>query len=84
METIGVKDLEERHLKYKAVFESPVGVDILADLRRVCNADRTTIQTSNHIDPYDVLRREGRREVFLYIEKMIADLPEEIVKLLEE
>lgn len=56
------------------------GERVLADLRRFCRADHATIFST---EPLEMARREGRREVFVRLTKML-NLDENAVQQLME
>lgn len=53
---------------------------VLADLRAFCKADAPTIFST---DPLLLARREGRREVFVRIQRMLNLDESEVQKLME-
>lgn len=55
--------LQRRRTAYRAVFQSPMGQQVLEDLARFCRAHDSTF----HTDPRVHAALEGRREVFLRI-----------------
>lgn len=59
----------KKQITYSHVFGSEMGKEVLADLRIICNATKTTIRTDNNgsIDAIATAREEGRRDVFLHI-----------------
>ena len=73
----------ERYQRWKAVFGTHEGESVLEDLRKMTGQDETSaIQsiTDGRIDPYYTLLREGRRSIWLDINKCLTeppDLPEE-------
>lgn len=59
--------LRRRRTAYVQVFCNPVGEEVLADLARFCRAHDTTM----HADPRMHAVLEGRREVWLRIQRHI-------------
>ena len=55
-----------RRSAYRATFGSPVGLDVLADLKRFCGAQTTSVKlgANGAVDPLAMAIAEGRREVF--------------------
>lgn len=71
--------LRGRKQDYQAVFESPVGRRVLADLARFCRAHATTF----HDDARKHAVLEGRREVWLRIQQQLQMSDEQIYALYE-
>lgn len=71
--------------KYRTVFESPVGKDVLRDLAKQCNAFDTTAwasQVDGKIDPYAMALAEGRRQALSYIfDQLLYTDPEDLVNM---
>jgi len=71
---------------YKMVFlidDSKIGTaaeHVLADLRGFCHVERPTIFDK---DPLVMARREGRRETFVRIQRMLNLNEEQVQKLME-
>ncbi len=57
------KSISDKRITYNQVFGNPPGKEVLTDLRKFCFATQTTFDAN----PYEMARREGRREVFLQI-----------------
>ena len=79
----------KRCRSYKAIFtlndkllrESEI---VLADLRKFCYFNTTTAQSNgNHLDPLQMARMEGRREVFMRILMQLNTDEAAIIKLKE-
>jgi hypothetical protein len=64
--------LRRRKRNYQLAFGSPAGQQVLIDLARLCRANETCF----HEDPRLHAVAEGRREVWLYIQKHL-NLPSE-------
>lgn len=64
-------DLNELHEAYKETFSSKFGQKVLEDLKKVCSYYSSTVGEPAVVDPYKVVRNEGRREVVLRIEQYI-------------
>lgn len=62
---------------YHVVFGSPDGQIVLADLEPFCRA----IETCFHVDPRQHALLEGRREVWLRIQKLSRLTAEQILNL---
>lgn len=61
-------------IKYKDLFGSPNGIEILKDLEKFCGYNRSSYGNRN--EPYDTIFNEGMRNVYLYIDQMIKrELP---------
>lgn len=59
--------LQRRQRAYQTTFAGPVGELVLADLAKFCRAYTTTF----HPDPRIAAQLDGRREVFLRIQKYL-------------
>lgn len=59
--------LQRRQRAYQTTFAGPVGELVLADLAKFCRAYTTTF----HPDPRVAAQLDGRREVFLRIQKYL-------------
>lgn len=59
--------LQRRKRAYQTVFAGPVGELVLSDLAKFCRAYTTTF----HQDPRVAAQLDGRREVFLRIQKYL-------------
>lgn len=59
---------------YQLTFGSPAGAEVLRDLAKFCRATETTF----HTDPRLHAALEGRREVWLRIQKQLGLTPEEL------
>lgn len=57
------KSINDKRITYNQVFNNPPGKEVLTDLRKFCYATQTLFDPC----PYEMARREGRREVFLQI-----------------
>lgn len=81
-----------RQLSYKATFlektgqVKPEAVYCLADLKRFCCADSSSIRVAKTgvIDPYAMAVAEGRREVFLRIQHYLRLDEQQLLRLKEE
>ena len=75
----------ERYQRWKAVFGSHEGESVLEDLRKMTGQDDTSLIQSivdGKVDPFYTVFREGRRSIWLDIDKCLTeppDLPEEDV-----
>lgn len=71
-------DILERYRKrkagYQTIFRGPYGADVLADLAKFCCAFETTAATSDR----DTFMNEGKRLVWLRIQKHLNFTPEEL------
>ncbi len=65
---------------YRTTFnrQSPAAQYVLADLADICHANDTTMRDS---DPLELARNEGRRQVFLRIQRALNLTPEEMFDL---
>lgn len=66
-----------RHTAYNAVFRSAHGERVLADLAKFCRANESTF----HADPRLAAQLDGRREVWLRIQKHLNLTQDELWKL---
>ena len=68
---------------YKGTFDGPDAEIVLADLKRFCYIDKATFTPD---DPHGRISafKEGRREVFMYIQKKCKLTDEDINNLKEE
>ena len=64
---------------YRRVFNTADGKEVLADLAVLCFAARTTVDK----DPQQQAANEGRRQVWLRIQRMLHMEDREIMKLVE-
>lgn len=69
--------LARRRYVYNATFRAPIAAEVLADLAKFCRANESTF----HADPRVHAVAEGRREVFLRIQKHIRLTDEELFSL---
>lgn len=58
---------EERRAVYDAVFKTPQGAKVLEDLAKVCEFKYTSFST----DPLMMAHKEGKKELFRYINKQL-------------
>lgn len=72
-------DLVRLKRAYRAVFSTPEGKRVLADLARLCHAASTTSDP----DAREHSRKEGKRQVWLRIQNMLH-LPDDEVFNLEK
>jgi hypothetical protein len=59
---------------YKAVFDTPEGKIVLADLIEFCHLQRSAVIRSvvtGAVDPYSVMQAEGKRDVLMRIMKYV-------------
>lgn len=71
---------EELSLLYMRVFNTDDGAKVLQDLKNRCFVDMSTIPEPSPfgpqtVDPYVVIKNEGRRSVFLHIQTQIKPFP---------
>lgn len=66
--------LGSRQTVYHQTFLNPVGERVLADLARFCRAHDSTFHTDPRVDAL----LEGRREVWLRIERHLRLTPEQL------
>ena len=73
-----IKKLEKLKFAYREIFEGPYGKQVLADLIDFCYISKSTYVPNSD----ETIRNEGKREVFLYINRMaginIAKLKKEV------
>ena len=77
-----LKILFQRRGAYRDAFSTPQGKRVLADLKRFCGGDSPTFcaeDPNGRVSAY----REGRREVYLRIVKML-DLSDEDMRHIQE
>ncbi len=70
-----------RRAAYAKTFNNPEGQKVLADLRRFCRATELSADVTNVNATY---LAEGRREVWLRIQKFLSLTDEDVVKLIED
>lgn len=63
----------KRHVAYKETFSSDNGKEVIKDLEEVCYVKRSTVSTTNVIDPYVLAFREGQRSIMLRIQNMMSE-----------
>ena len=61
-------------LAYRRVFEGPDGEIVLADLKAKFNGSCVRIRPAG-IDPYEVVYREGQRDLYLYLVESMTPPP---------
>lgn len=61
------RTIKDTRVLYNQVFQNEGGKEVLADLRKFCFATATTFDDN----PYEMARREGRREVFMQITNLM-------------
>ena len=69
--------LFRRQTAYRAIFQSPMGGIVLADMAKFCRAGSSTFNP----DPYVAARLDGRREVWLRIQNHLQLSQEQLWKL---
>lgn len=68
---------------YQSVFNSmPAAQYVLGDLIEFCHANTTTMGKT--LDPLELARNEGRRQVYLRIQRAINLTPEQQIALVEQ
>ncbi len=72
--------LNRRQTAYQTVFAGPVGQQVLVDLAKFCRACTTTF----HKDPRVAARLDGRREVFLRIQKHLNLTDDQLWSLISQ
>jgi hypothetical protein len=70
-----------RRVNYRLALMSPAGRQVLADLAPFCYADSTTMRS---LDPYELARNEGRRQVWCRIQRALNLTPEEQLAIMSE
>ena len=65
--------LQKKHSVYKDFFDTVNGQEVLKDLDGKYYSEKSTVNTTNIIDPYVLAFREGQRTVLLYIKNMAND-----------
>ena len=74
-----VFDLIRKHKQtYQQTFASPVGQEVLRDLAKFCRAAETCFDTDTHVQA----NLEGRREVWLRIQKFLNLSSEQLYGIL--
>lgn len=70
-----LKELRDKRIAYKTLFDSIEGKVILKDLEMFCK-----VHTSSYVggDPYGTVLNEGKRLVYLRIKKFISSTEEEL------
>lgn len=82
-----IERLSRRASHYRAVFSSPSGEAVLADLHRFCRASKSSVMISPQtgvIDSHAMAVNEGRREVFLRITNHLHLDDADIMKIKEQ
>jgi len=69
--------LFRRQQAYQTVFAGPVGELVLADLAKFCRANNSTF----HADPRVAANLDGRREVFIRIQRHLNLSDEQLWRL---
>jgi hypothetical protein len=72
---------QRRRRNFQFCFGSPAGKNVLADLHEFCCASRTTAVDES---PQKMAIREGRRQVWLRIERAIHLTPEQMYLIAAE
>lgn len=72
---------QRRRARYQQTFGTPWGKMVLSDLADFCCANRTTATSA---DPIQIALREGRRQVWLRIERALNLTPEEMLAIATE
>lgn len=82
-----IERILKRRSHYRAVFNTPAGEKVLADLRRFCRAHASSVIVSPQsgvIDTHAMAVNEGRREVFLRIVSHLHLNDADLLRLKEE
>lgn len=77
----------KRRSHYRATFASASGQEVLADLKRFCRANASSVIVSPQsglIDTHAMAVNEGRREVFLRIASHLHLSDADLMRLQEE
>lgn len=84
--------MSEKHVTYNHAFGNEHGIEVLEDLSEFCFFEKSYIDTAkklttsedgrrivgvSQIDPLELARFEGRREVYLFIKNMMKKQPED-------
>jgi hypothetical protein len=70
-----------RRVNFRLTFGSPAGRQVLAELMEFCCVNTTT-STSN--DPFEMAKKEGRRQVWLRLQRALNLTPEEQLAIMSE
>lgn len=70
--------LTTRQFAYKRVFDNPNGEKVLADLANFCRAADSTFHENDRV----AANLDGRREVFLRIQKHLQLSPDELFEIM--
>ncbi len=64
---------KEIALTFQSVFSKPDGMIVLKELKKLAQSDRAIVPLDSlgRIDPYEVMRNEGKRAVIVHIEEQI-------------
>lgn len=84
--------LLRRKLAYRAVFGDPdappiQSLTVMADLRKFCGIDKKNVLPKSQfgvIDPFELAVMEGRRQVFLHIQRSIKLNEDALLKYIGE
>ncbi len=68
----------ERYQRWRAVFGTKQGQSVLEDIKKMTGQDVTTafVAGNSGVDPYYTILREGRRTIWLDIQKCLTEPPE--------
>jgi len=75
------KKIADMMIKYRKVFSSDDGKEVLKDLMKVAHVLDCTYYSG---DPHETAYREGERSIVLRILKTINTDPEQVLKMLEQ
>jgi len=82
-----IERILRRRSHYRAVFGTPSGAQVLADLKRFCRAHASSVivsPQSGMIDTHAMAVNEGRREVFLRIASHLHLNDADLLRIKEE
>ena len=66
--------------KYRSVFSTYEGMDVLKDILRMCGCDQSSYKPFQSSNPNDVFYLEGRRSVALHILGIMKQPPNNIIQ----
>lgn len=73
--------LQRRRSHYRLALLSPAGRQVLADLMQFCCVNSTTERGDS---PHQMAIREGRRQVFLRVQRALMLTPEQLLAISDE
>lgn len=68
----------ERYQRWFAVFGTQQGASVLSELKKMCGQNSSSAIMSNdgRVDPFYTILKEGRRSIWLDIQKCLTEPPD--------